>query len=96
MSSIPLERSSPQNGDVVVTREAHSHVHFTVCQLPGSVQFSADERDKAERLARGFGRKYAVDVWYSEDETYRLVKAYRPRTSTRTAVRPVRDVASKD
>jgi hypothetical protein len=76
------ERSSPHDGDVVVTREAHARVHYTVRQLPGIVQFSAAARDEAVRLARSFGQKHVVDVWYSEDGTYRLLEAYRPRTSS--------------
>ena len=79
--STSSERSSPQDGDVVVTREAHSPVRCTVRQLPGSVQFSAAVRDDAVRLARGFGQKHAVDVWYSDSGAYRLLEAYRPRTA---------------
>ena len=75
------DRSSPQDGDVVVTREVESRVHYTVRQLPGIVQFSAGVRDAAVRLARSFAQRYAVDLWYSEAGTYRLLEAYRPRTS---------------
>jgi hypothetical protein len=84
------ERSFPQDGDVVVTREAHSRVHYTVRQLPGIVQFSAAVRDEAVRLARSFGQRHGIDVWYSEKGTYRLLEAYRPRTSSRTSVRQAR------
>lgn len=79
--------SSPQDGDVVVTREAHSRVHYTVRQLPGIVQFSAAVRDEAMRLARSFGQKHGIDVWYSEDGAYRLLDAYRPRMSPKPSVR---------
>ena len=75
------DRSSPQDGDVVVTREVESRVHYTVRQLPGIVQFSAGVRDAAVRLARSFAQQYAVDMWYSEAGRYRLLGAYRPRTS---------------
>jgi hypothetical protein len=71
----------------VVTREAHSRVHYTVRQLPGLVQFSAGVRDEAVRLARSFGQKHGIDVWYSENGTYRLLEAYRPRTSPRASAR---------
>jgi hypothetical protein len=81
------ERSSPRDGDVVVTREAQSLVHYTVRQLPGIVQFSAGLRDEAVRLARSFGQQYGVDVWYSDAGTYRLLEAYRPRTSPRASKR---------
>ncbi len=75
------ERSLPRDGDVLVTREAQSRVHYTVHQLPGMIQFSSAERDEAVRLARTFAQKYAVDVWYSDGMTHRLLEAYRPRTS---------------
>jgi hypothetical protein len=71
-------------------------VHYTVRQLPGIVQFSAAVRDEAVRLARGFGQKHAVDVWYSEAGTYRLLEAYRPRRSPHTAIRQTIDIGSKD
>ena len=93
---MPPDRSFPQDGDVVVTREAHSRVHYTLRQVPGIVQFSADVRDEAVRLARMFGQKHAVDVWYGEAGTYRLLEAYRARSSTATRPRQVDDVASKD
>jgi hypothetical protein len=85
--SLSSERVSPQDGDVVVTREAHSRVHYTLRQLPGIVQFSAAARGEAVRLARSFGQKHGVDVWYSEDGTYRLLEANRPRPSPPPAVR---------
>ena len=81
-SQVP-KRPCPQDGDVVVTREAHSPVHYTVRQLPGLVQFSAAVRDQAVRLARSFAQRYRIDVWYGEDGTYRLLEAYRPRASRR-------------
>jgi hypothetical protein len=82
-SSPPLEPTSPQNGDIVVAREAQSRVHYTVRQLPGIVQFSTAVRDDAVALARGFGRHCAVDVWYKEPGGCRLIEAFRPRPSTR-------------
>jgi hypothetical protein len=88
-SSRRPQPSSPQDGDVVVTREVQSHVHYTLRQLPGMVQFSAPVRDEAVRLARSFSRQYAVDVWYSETGTYRLLEVYRPRTSSPAPVRQV-------
>jgi hypothetical protein len=91
-----LHQSSPQDGDVVITREIHSRVHYTVRQLPGSVQFSAPLRNEAERLARSFGKRHAVDVWYSDAATYRLLETYRTRTSPHTAARHTIDIGSKD
>ncbi len=95
-SSAPVDRPYPQDGDVVVTREAHSRVHYTVRQLPGIVQFSAAVRDEAVRLAGGFGNKFAVDVWYCEGGTYRLLEAHRPQTLTRPDVQQVADLESED
>jgi hypothetical protein len=92
--STPSDRLSPQDGDVVITREIHSRIHYTVRQLPGAVQFSAPLRKEAERLARGFGKKHAVDVWYSDGRTYQLLEPYRSRTSPHTAVHDTS--ASKD
>jgi hypothetical protein len=76
-----VDRLSPQNGDVVVTREAHSRVHYTVRQYPGIVQFSTGALDDAVRLARGFARRHAVDVWYSEAGASRLLETCRPRSA---------------
>ena len=90
--SIPVDRSSPQDGDVLVTREAQSRVHYTVRQLPGMVQFSAAVREEAVRLGRGFAQKHTVDVWYCEAGTYRLLEAYRPPGSPQAAIRI--DIAS--
>lgn len=75
------DRWSPQEGDVVVTRQAETRVRYTVRQLPGIVQFSAGVRDNAVRLARGFAQQYGVDVWYCEAGSYRLLEVYRPRQS---------------
>jgi hypothetical protein len=68
---------SPRDGDVMVTRESRSPIVFTIRQLPGDVQLSASSRDDAIRLARGFAMKNAVDLWYSDGETPRLLEAYR-------------------
>jgi hypothetical protein len=95
-SSRPRDGSFPQDGDVVVTREAHSRLHYTVRQLPGIVQFSATVRDEALRIARGFCQKYAVNVWYSEAGAYRLLEVYRPRKSAAVRESPVHDAGSKD
>jgi hypothetical protein len=89
------ERSSPQDGDVVVTREAHSRVHYTVRQLPGLVGFSAAVREEAVRLARSFAQEHRVDIWYREDGTYRLLEAYRHRTSSLGQVRHAGAVTSR-
>lgn len=80
-SPSPASVSAPRDGDLVVTRESPSTVHYTVRQYPGKVQFSASPRDEAVRLARSFAATHAVDVWYSEEGTHRLLEAYRPRTA---------------
>jgi hypothetical protein len=77
----PPAGSAPQDGDVIVTRESRSAVRYTVRQHPGTVQFSASPRDEAVRLARSFAQKQAVDVWYADNGTHRLLEAYRPRTA---------------
>ena len=69
-------RSAPRDGDVLVTREAHSAVTYSVRQVPGVAQFHAAFRDEALRLARSFARTMAVDLWYSQDGTYRLLEVY--------------------
>jgi len=77
-----IGRSLLQDGDIVVARESRSAASYTVRQLPGVVQLSASSRDAALRLARGFAQKHAVDLWYSEGDTYKLLEAYRRRGST--------------
>lgn len=79
--SIPRDPSLPQEGDVVVTRESRSAVRYTVRRFPGVVQFSASTREAAVQLARGFARKHALDIWYVEGDTCRLLEAYRGRGS---------------
>jgi hypothetical protein len=81
-----LAGAGPHDGDVVVTRESRSEVRYSVRQHPGSAQFSAAVRDEAVRLARSFAQKHAVDVWYSENGTHRLLEVYRPRTADQTTV----------
>jgi hypothetical protein len=76
----------PQNGDIVVTREARSPVYYNVGQFPVAVQFSLSSRDEALHLARGFAEKHGVDVWYSENGTGRLLEGYRPRVASRIPV----------
>jgi hypothetical protein len=93
--SAAAEPSAPQHGDVVVTREVQSRVCYTVRQLPGIIQFSAAVRDQAVRLARSFGREHGVDVWYGEGGTYRLLGAYRSRTSPQVIMRQAASVSSQ-
>jgi hypothetical protein len=63
-------------------RVSHSPTAFEVLQLPGSLpQLSAPNRDTAVAFARGFAEKYSVDVWYREEESYRLLHAYRKPAS---------------
>ena len=69
-----------QDGDVVVTRESEAKIRFTVRQLPATVQqFGPSSRDEAIRLARGFARAHAVDLWYREGDTFKLLEKYRPQ-----------------
>jgi hypothetical protein len=90
------ERSSPQDGDVVVTRHAQSRVHYTVRQLPGIVQFSTTVGEEAMRLAAGFAEKHAVNVWYTDGGgMYRRVEVGRPSTSSDAPIRQSDGVVSK-
>jgi hypothetical protein len=82
--SIPTAGAAPQDHDIVVTRESMSAVRYTMRQLPGVVQISASTRDEAVRLARSFAQKQAVDIWYAENGTYRLLEAYRSRPGQRS------------
>lgn len=77
----------PQKGDVVVGRDSRRSIRFTVHQVPGVTQLSASSREAALRLARGFARIHAVDVWYRGDDGFRLLEVYRPRTDVDTASR---------
>jgi hypothetical protein len=77
-SARPTAGALPRSGDVVVVREKHSAVRYTIRQLPATVQqLGASSRDEAIRLARGFAQRHGVDLWHSEDGTYRLLEAYR-------------------
>jgi hypothetical protein len=81
-SAHPTAGALPRSGDVLVVREKDSAIRYTVRQLPATVQqLGASSRDEAIRLARGFARRQGVDLWHSEDGTYRLLEAYRPGIS---------------
>ena len=67
----------PRDGDVVVTQESLPRLHYTLRQLPGMVQFSANNRDEAVRLALTFAEKYRIDVWYCERGLYHHVDGFR-------------------
>jgi hypothetical protein len=70
-------RSRPQEGDVVVARESHSAVRYTVRQLPGVEQIGGSVKDEAVRLARSFAQQHGVDLWYSEYGSYVLLEDFR-------------------
>jgi hypothetical protein len=74
-------QSLPRAGDVVISRASTLAVTYTVRQVPGVVQFHASARDEALQLARGFAQRSAVDLWSSEDGSYRLLEAYRRHES---------------
>jgi hypothetical protein len=78
--AIPLAGTTPRSGDVVVTRESHPHLHYTLRQLPGLVQFSSGQPEAAFWLASSFAAIHAVDAWYTEGEgSYRLFESCRFR-----------------
>lgn len=85
-SIIQAAAAIPQNGDIVVTREARPPVHYNVGKFPVAVQFSLSSRDEALHLAKGFAEKHGVDVWYSENGIGRLLETYRPRGASRIPV----------
>jgi hypothetical protein len=68
----------PEDDDIVVCG-SHSAVRFTVRQLPGVAQFGTPSRDFAIAVARCHAQRAAVDIWYMEDGTYRLLERYRSR-----------------
>jgi hypothetical protein len=81
LSARPGGLTAPQEGDVVVTRESSATVPYTVGQVPDVVQFRASARDLAIRLARNCAQQIAVDLWYREKDTYKLLEANRRRDS---------------
>jgi hypothetical protein len=85
-----VDGSAPQDGDVVLVRASSSGDRYIVRQLPGVVQFSLSQWDEAIGLARSFARKYAVDVWYGEDGTARLLEVYRNHRGVREVESPGR------
>jgi hypothetical protein len=95
-ATVERDKSSPRDGDVVVTRHAHSRVHYTVRQLPGIVQFSTTVGEEAVRLAAGFAEKHTVNVWYTDGGgTYRRLEVGKPSSSTDAPVRQGDGVVSK-
>lgn len=50
---------------------------YTIRQLPAAVQISASSRDEAIQVARRFAQVHAVDVWYQDVDSLRLLEAYR-------------------
>lgn len=61
----------------MISREPDSPSRYTIRQLPDNGQLSALSRDDAVLLARRFAQGNAVNVWYSDDITLRLLEAYR-------------------
>jgi hypothetical protein len=56
---------------------SRSVIRFTVRQLPGVAQFGTPSPDFAITVARRHAQRAAVDIWYVEDGTYRLLETYR-------------------
>jgi hypothetical protein len=67
----------PQTGDLVVVRQDPPPA-FGVLQHPSGVQFGASTRDAAVSLARSFAEAHKVDLWFREQDVYRLLERYRP------------------
>lgn len=87
--SVPADQLFPLDGDVVVSRDRRFRSCYTVRQVPAVVQFSVADRDEAVLIARGFGQKQTIDVWYGETGAYRLLGSYRKRTPTLAPAAPM-------
>lgn len=93
----PVLTPRPRHGDVVITHDHRSPACFAVRQIPGVAQLSASTREDALRVARAFARKHGLDLWFSEEGTYRLLEAYRIRTlsgESRVSDAPSREVVA--
>ena len=62
----------------MITRESRPSTRYTIRQLPDNGQLTASSRDDAVLLARAFAEARAVNFWYSDETTLRLLEAYRP------------------
>jgi hypothetical protein len=76
--------TTPRDGDVLVARESAAG-RYTIRQLPAAVQISSSSRDEAMQLARRFARMHTVDVWYHDEDSLRLLEAYRADRGLRPA-----------
>ena len=74
-----IRRSSPHDRDVVVMREPDSPVRYSIRQLAADARVSTSSREQAVGLARMFAELHGVDVWYGEDDAFRLLEVYRLR-----------------
>jgi hypothetical protein len=92
-STRPERLSPPGRGCRCDARVAFPRARHGPAAPPASVHFSAAVRDEAMRLARGFGQRFAVDVWCREACKYRLLEACRPRTARASGAH---NVLSKD
>lgn len=81
--------SAPREGDIVLAREPSTSGRFTVRRHPETAQLRTSSRQDAVRVAHSFAQKHAVDVWYSENGTYRLLEARRPVNAPGAAPREV-------
>jgi hypothetical protein len=74
----PRPEPQPRSGDLIVERTSTADGAFSVQQVPGGPQFRASTRNEAVQLARRFAQSHAVDLWYADRGTYRLLERYRP------------------
>ena len=75
-----LERApTPVNGDVVITRVAHSAPVWMLSSYPNEAQEQCRSYDEAATRARRYARSHAVDVFYTEDDglTFSLIARHR-------------------
>jgi hypothetical protein len=67
----------------MVARESASSGRYTIRQMPAVIQISAASRDEAVQIARRFAQSHAVDIWYQENASLRLLEAYRVERGVR-------------
>jgi len=73
-------RISPLPGDVVVSRGTN-HAHYYVSVIPEPPQILSSGRGDAERRARAFATRAAVDAWYTDDHSSFVALArHRPQS----------------
>jgi hypothetical protein len=87
---------SPQDGDIVVSRQPTPGDGFDVRRAPGAVQCTSSDREEAVRLALSLGRRYQVDVWFSDGGSSWLVVERHRATRRAPSALPQQRVTTVD